>query len=141
MPLETLIDGPPQTDKCGRPTPSGPAWAILRSGSFVDVNGENKTYDRIMASFARLEDKSTPARTVDIFVVHPHHVDNASGASVNKLITYREPPPYAGSTLQYPPIVVGDFNLLAETAPGGSFGGADLPVVPRVRAEVHRRTR
>jgi hypothetical protein len=29
MPLESLIDGRPQTDKCGRQTPSGPAWAVL----------------------------------------------------------------------------------------------------------------
>ena len=94
-----------------------------------------------MASFARLEDKSTPARTVDIFVVHPHHVDNASGASVNQLITHLEPPPYAGSTLQYPPIVVGDFNLLAEDRPGGSLEVRVSEWLPRLRNEVHRRAR
>jgi hypothetical protein len=31
MPLQDLIDGRPQTDKCGRETPSGPAWAVFRN--------------------------------------------------------------------------------------------------------------
>jgi hypothetical protein len=101
MPLEVLIDGLPQTDKCNRPTPSGPAWAVFQPSG------------HIAATYVRLAFKDDPGSVIDSFNMHPtadhEFVDQPY---IAQLIRMHTPPPYAGSQLYYPPIMAGDFNVL-----------------------------
>ncbi|MBG0568808.1 hypothetical protein [Actinoplanes aureus] len=99
MPLETLLDGASQTDKCGRPTPSGPAWAVLRAGT-------------VKATFVRLALTTDPSRSIDVFNAHPglEHED-LDGLAIKRLIDKVERP-YSSSSLYYPPLLVGDLNDL-----------------------------
>src|SRR4051794_40052565 len=102
MPLASLIDGPPQTDKCGRQTPSGPAWAVLWQGA-----SPGHSFDRIVASAARFGLNAVPGKTVDVFVTPlPETVEAAVAPTVRGLISRVEQP--VGSTLRYPPLVAGD---------------------------------
>lgn len=102
-PLETLIDGTAQTDKCGRPTPSGPAFAVFGSND-----------DGHISSSARFAFVSEPAQTIDIFNIHPAaRKEWEQLPSILRLIDAITPPPYAGTSALYPPILAGDFNLFA----------------------------
>jgi hypothetical protein len=103
-PLETLIDGLPQTDRCGRPTPSGPAFTVFGS----DTGHVSATHAR----FALVSDSS---RVIDIFNVHPSaRLEDKELPSILRLIDAIMPPPYAGSKALYPPLLSGDFNAFAD---------------------------
>ncbi|MFF5079226.1 hypothetical protein ACFY36_19380 [Actinoplanes sp. NPDC000266] len=121
MPLKTLLDGPSQTDKCGRPTPSGPAWAVLRAGT-------------VKATFVRLALATNPARSIDVFNAHPglEHED-LDGLAINRLIEKVERP-YSNSSLYYPPLLVGDLNKLSIEKDFPAFVTAHPP--PRNDVEV-----
>jgi hypothetical protein len=101
MPLEELIDGPTQTDKCG-PTPSGPAWAVMRD------------QDHIAGSFVRLayiDDRST---VIDIFNVNPtaNH-ERLDMPIIAGLVAAVPPPEAAGLSRYYPPLMIGDLNKVS----------------------------
>jgi hypothetical protein len=103
-PLETLIDGPPQTDKCGRPTPSGPAFTVFGSDS-----------GHVSSSYARFAFASDPSRVIDVFNMHPTAGKEVEELpAILRLIDTQTPPPYAGSAALYPPLLAGDFNLFAD---------------------------
>lgn len=109
LPLESLIDGPAQTDKCGRATPSGPAWALFMTGT----NSDGYRYTRIVASFARFALVGEPETTYGLLNVHPENGDESNAiAPFAGFLEQMEGAPYEGSTLRYPPLVVGDFNQL-----------------------------
>jgi hypothetical protein len=99
MPLESLIDGPSQTDKCGRPTPSGAAYAV-----FSDAG-------HIAASAARFMLNGSQGKTIDVFNIHPTSgLEAADTPGIQALVNMRTAPPYAGFSWVYPPIAAGDFN-------------------------------
>lgn len=103
MPLESLIDGPSQADKCARPTPSAPAFSVFGSA-----------HGHMSGSYARFAFASDPTRWIDIFNLHPTaYRELEELPSILRLINSRTPPPHAGSQALYPPILAGDFNLLA----------------------------
>ena len=100
MPLETLIDGPPQTDKCGISTPSGPADAVFAGGHMA-------------ATHIRFGLVGQPGKSFDVFNLHPTAgIDQEDKVAIQNLIAAHVPPPYAGSSLLYPPLLVGDLNNL-----------------------------
>jgi hypothetical protein len=103
MPLESLIDGPPQTDKCDRETPSGPAWVVIPPNGHIE------------AAFVRFSMAQDPSRTIDVFNVHPTAGTSASLAArrINQLFYQVAPSLRDGPYLYYPPLMVGDFNELA----------------------------
>jgi hypothetical protein len=108
-PLEGLIDGPPQTDKCGRSTPSGPVWVLVERLS----NGT----DAMVASLARFSVVGSTGSSFDVFTVHPTCCGEESGlkAPINDFIDALTGPSYRGTNPYYPTIVLGDFNALART--------------------------
>lgn len=102
MPLASLIDGPLQTDKCGRPTPSGPAHVTFSVKGYL------------AASHVRFEFRHAPGKFVDVFNVHPGNgVIEPDISNIRALLDAILPPPYAGASLLYPPILAGDFNALS----------------------------
>jgi hypothetical protein len=104
-PLETLIDGPPQTDKCGRPTPSGLAWLLV----IRDSGGG----DDPIASLARFSVVGVTGSSFDVFTVHPESGDEALGEMpINDFISGLTGPPYRSTNPYYPTFVLGDFNCL-----------------------------
>ena len=107
MPLEGLIDGPLQAEKCGQPTRTGPAWAVLWKGD---------GYDGLLASYARFELKGIPGRTLDIYVVHLRTPPvEASAVTANAFYAAMEG---SSSPLRrYPPLVSGDFNAASPLNP------------------------
>ena len=107
--LEQLIDGPLQTEKCSKPTPSGPVWLLMlksHDGSEVPV-----------ASLARFAVAGANGTSFDVFTVHPHSTDEENEKQpINDFISalttdsrYRSTNPY------YPTLVLGDFNTLIGT--------------------------
>jgi hypothetical protein len=118
MPLEALIDGPPQTDKCDLETPSGPSWVIIPEGH------------HIVASFNRFAPVWDRSRTVDVFNVNPvAGREQLDARLINFLVDYLEPPPYGGTSLYFPPLMIGDFNASGENDfPGFKtvFGDRDV---------------
>lgn len=90
----SMIDGDAQTDKCGRPTPSGPAFHDERSHS----------------DFSRFELVDIPGSFVNIYNVHLH--EDATFQSTLDMINTLEPR-FASNRL-FPPIVTGDFNRSRE---------------------------
>lgn len=105
-PLEQLIDGPPQTDKCGRSTPSGPAWVLVQRLS----NGT----DALVASLGRFSVVGSTASSFDVFTVHPTCCGEEEGLKVpiDNFISSLTGPSYRTTNPYYPTIVLGDFNLL-----------------------------
>ncbi len=114
-----VIDGPPQFDKCNRPTASGLTWVQRQGGS---QHGE---FD---AAFSRFELISQPGNFVHLYNVHLHWVKmpvetpQPGVDNVRSLVTAVEnrfvnTP--AGRL--YAPILVGDFNR------NESFIGGDFP--------------
>jgi hypothetical protein len=113
MPLESLIDGPPQTDRCDPPreTPSGPAWVVLQE--------PNKS---ILASAVRFALAGNPSRAIDVFNVHVGKVPSSSYLISN--LVRRMERPFSEASLYYPPLMVNDFNEAAgqfDTFVGGHF--------------------
>jgi hypothetical protein len=129
-PIEALLDGPSQTDKCGRPTPSGPAYAL----------------GGLRASGARFSFRHDLRTSFDVFVVHPRGGAEATeGPQTADFIAAVQSPPFRTTRVAQPPIVAGDFNALARAGwPPGSTEvfapGADVmqlsigvPVLPPAR--------
>lgn len=101
--IESLIDGPAQTDKCNRATPSGPAWTVF---------GSDKGH--VSSSLARFAFTADPARVFDIFIMQPTaNLENQELPGILRLVAEHTPPPYAGTTALYPPLLSGDFNVFA----------------------------
>ena len=81
MPLGSLIDGPPQTDKCGRETPSGPVWASLAV-----------EWERVIATFIRFAFKHDTSRTIGVFNIHPlRGTGNDARPAIVDFIASQEP--------------------------------------------------
>jgi hypothetical protein len=107
--LETLIDGPPQTDKCGRLTPGGRAW-MLRG----ETRSGNSVTPATMVRFALV---GVPGSSFDFFTVHPPNDEEtihqpALEGFINALTSFSR----RGANPYYPPVVVGDFNALVRQA-------------------------
>lgn len=122
-PLETLIDGPPQTDKCGRLTPSGPAWllVVLESLSLGDAP---------VASLARFSLVDVPGSSFDVFTVHPTANDEeAQKFRINEFINAMTRPPFRTTNPYYPTIVLGDYNSLVND-PGWPSGTSKVFFAP-----------
>ena len=113
MPLDQLIDGPPQTDKCGRATPSGPAWVIMIEGT---AKKDGKHYELISASLARFAYVHDPNVSFDVYTVHPYAdlvFADAQSQQIAEFFNEMSAPPHRTTPRYYPPLVVGDFNNLA----------------------------
>jgi hypothetical protein len=122
MPLELLIDGPMQTDKCGRPTPAGPAWLWQP----VIANGSPFT----MATLARFGLVGVPGSSFDVVTTHPPYDEyEIQKYGIDAFIQALTSPPYRMTAPYYPVVVLGDFNGLARTPwPSGTtqvFSPAD----------------
>lgn len=107
-PIEQLIDGPSQTDKCNRPTPSAPAWLLLRK----DASGG----DYPVASMARFSVIGVPGSSFDVVTIHlPYGEEEQHRTPIDDLIRTLTEPPYRTTNPYYPLVVLGDFNQLART--------------------------
>ncbi len=95
-----LVDGPNQTDKCGRPTGGGLAWV----STYYEPA---KSVTDIPVAFARFEFRPSPGRYVHLYNVHIHNQE-ASRMRANELIQAMEQ--RFGQTRLFPPVVLGDFN-------------------------------
>lgn len=105
MPLDQLIDGQPQTDKCGRSTPSGPAWVVVPG--------------RIGGSLVRFAFVHDPTLSFDVFTVHPRSgAEAVDGPPIANFINGLSAAPYRTTPRYYPPLVVGDFNSLVRPEEG-----------------------
>jgi hypothetical protein len=105
-PLEQLIDGPAQTDRCNLKTHSGPAWAQ------IDRNRQGyQTTAATLARFALVD--GIPGTSFDVITVHPQaHEEEDHVATIDAFIgaltgPRRTTDPY------WPAVVVGDYNVLA----------------------------
>lgn len=109
-PLEDLIDGLVQVDKCARHTPGGPAWALnVQSG-----NGDW----HVAASLARLGLITQPNGSFDVFTVHPSYGEGTvQGPLVEGFIKQMTSPPNRTAAPRYPMLVLGDVNELSEQEP------------------------
>ena len=102
MPLDTLIDGAPQRDKCNRETPSGPVWITRRSG-----------YSWPIATSIRFSPVQDPSWTVDILNIHPDATEGlADVPAIQQII---DAVTGTADRALFPPIVAGDFNALSGT--------------------------
>ncbi len=103
--LDLLIDGPPQVDKCGRATPSGPAWVLLvklRNGS-----------DDTAASMARFSPVGAAGSSFDVFTIHPQNDEEGRlKVPIDDFVGGLTRAPFRTTAPYYPTIVLGDFNLL-----------------------------
>jgi PAN domain len=110
MPLmQSLIDGGPQTDKCGRSLPSGPAWVF----QFPVSPANQLTTPATVARFSFSEDLRF---SFDVITVHPHSGDE--GAITPGLISFVsgiQKPPYRKVSPYYPALLIGDFNTLHDS--------------------------
>jgi endonuclease/exonuclease/phosphatase family metal-dependent hydrolase len=106
MPLEQLIDGPSQTDVCGRETPSGPA--------FVQIERTRHGDAALVASLGRFSLNAAPGSSFDIVTTHPTaNEEEDQAADIEHFIAGVTTAPYRTTSPFYPAIVVGDFNSLA----------------------------
>ena len=106
MPLEDLIDGPPQTDACGRETPSGPAFVQIEQTRHGDA--------ALAASLGRFSLNAAPGSSFDIVTTHPTaNEEEDQAADIEHFIAGLTRAPYRTTAPYYPLIVVGDFNSLA----------------------------
>jgi hypothetical protein len=115
MPLDNLIDGPPQRDKCNRDTPSGPTWAVVT---------EN---DHIAATFNRFGLAWDPGQTFDVFNVNPAAgQQQKSDNDINQLIrdVSRQFPPARSAMI--PPLMLGDFNSSSRDDAAAIYSGFQL---------------
>jgi hypothetical protein len=103
-PLEHMIDGPAQTDRCNMKTASGPAWAQIDR----DRGGHQST----AATLARFALVDIPGTSFDMITVHPQaHEEELHRDTINEFIRALTGPrrttdPY------WPAVVVGDYNVL-----------------------------
>lgn len=106
--LEQLIDGPPQTDRCNRATPSAPAWAWqeqMSDGTFG-----------VVATLARFGLVGAPGSSFDVVTTHPTSMqESAHKAPIDGFIAGLTGPGYRNTRPYYPTIVLGDFNTLADS--------------------------
>ena len=111
MPLEQLIDGPPQSDKCSQETPSGPAWVQSEKTRQGDT--------AVVASLARFSLNAAPGSSFDIVTTHPTaHEEEDQAGPIDNFIAGLTDAPYRTTAPYYPVIVVGDFNSLASEERG-----------------------
>lgn len=113
-PLETLIDGPAQTDRCNpvKQTHSGPAWAQ------VDLNLDGN--HTLVATLGRFSINGLPGSSFDLFTIHPqagHPGDMDAEVlrhkdSINSFVRALTGPMYRTSVPYLPAVIVGDFNSL-----------------------------
>ena len=107
MPLEQLIDGPDQTDRCPVSTPAGPVWAQ------VEVNSGGAPV--LVATLARFAFRGVSGSSFDVVTVHPQDgEEDAQAQPINDFIAGLTSQPYRTSAPYYPVLVVGDFNSLAD---------------------------
>lgn len=106
--LEQLIDGPPQTDSCNRATPSAPAWAWqeqMSDGTFG-----------VVATLARFGLVGVADSSFDVVTTHPTSTqEERHKAPIDRFISGVTGPGYRSTRPYYPTIVLGDFNLLADS--------------------------
>jgi hypothetical protein len=116
--LEQLIDGPPQTDKCNRPTPSAPAWAWqeqMPDGSFG-----------LTATLARFGLVGVPNSSFDVVTTHPKSVQELlHQAAISRFIAALTGPAYRKTNPYYPTVVLGDFNCLVGPGPYDTCPGEE----------------
>lgn len=113
--LEQLIDGPPQVDKCGRETPSGPAWAW-------QAQNPDGTY-AVVATLARFGLVGVPDSSFDVVTAHPTSEQEVlHQAPISEFIAALSVPPYRMTAPYYPTIVLGDFNCLADVRVDPPYG-------------------
>jgi hypothetical protein len=110
MPLmQSLIDGGPQTDKCGRPLPSGPAWVF----QFPVSPASELTTPATVARFSFAGDLRF---SFDVITVHPHSGDeDAIKPGLISFVTGTQKPPYRKIPSYYPAMLIGDFNTLHDS--------------------------
>jgi hypothetical protein len=108
-PLDQLIDGPPQMDRCNRQTPSGPAYAQ------VDRNrGGDET---LVASLARFSLVDVPGSSFDVVTTHPMANEEEDHAeTINSFISALTGAAYRAADPYWPVVVVGDYNTLIDQA-------------------------
>jgi hypothetical protein len=104
-PLETLIDGPSQVDRCNVPTPSGPAWAQIdrtRDGDYA-----------LVASLGRFSFVDAPGSSFDIVTSHPPWYEVPDHRdSIEAFVTGLTEPPFRTGSPYLPLLVMGDLNDL-----------------------------
>jgi hypothetical protein len=104
-PLDQLIDGPPQRDRCNIDTPSGPAYIQLDK----DRSGQHA----LVASLARFSLVEVQGSSFDVVTVHPESREEELHAEpINDFISGVTAPRYRSADPYWPVIVVGDFNIL-----------------------------
>jgi hypothetical protein len=121
MPLmASLIDGPSQNDKCGRPLPSGPVLTLQ-----VQPNPADDVF--MTASVVRFSFLRDTRFSFDFITTHPHNGDVAAIAPIlaNFLVSIQSPP-LRKLPRYYPALLVGDFNTQADDIP--NFTSVSGPV-------------
>jgi hypothetical protein len=109
MPLEVLIDGPPQTDKCNRETPSGPVWAS-QAKIWGNKAGDPVEFERVLVTFNLFAFNHDPSRIIALFNMHPPAGSkNNARQTITNFLNAMEPP-FKQTELLFPPLLVGDWN-------------------------------
>jgi hypothetical protein len=108
-PLDILIDGPAQTERCNLKTHSGPAWAQ------VDLNLEG--HHTLVATLARFALIDIPGSSFDLFTIHPQAGHDGAEEllhkePINSFVRALTGPAYRTSAPYWPAIIVGDYNSL-----------------------------
>ncbi len=106
-PLDQLIDGPPQTDRCNLETPSGPAHIQLD----LTRGGDHA----LVASLARFSLVDVPESSFDVVTTHPMagEEDDHAG-TINDFIAALTSGDFRSTNPYYPVVVLGDFNKLVD---------------------------
>jgi hypothetical protein len=106
-PLEQLIDGPDQHDRCNVATPSGPAYAQVDATAGPDGS--------VVASLARFSLVGVPDSSFDVVTTHPTAGEEANHeGTINSFVDALTGPAYRTTNPYYPVIVLGDFNSLVD---------------------------
>ena len=104
-PLDQLIDGPPQTDRCNLETPSGPAYIQLD----LTRGGDHA----LVASLARFSLVDVPDSSFDVVTTHPPYPEEDDHAdTINDFIAALTSGDFRSTNPYYPVVVLGDFNGL-----------------------------
>jgi hypothetical protein len=104
-PLEQLIDGPAQTDRCNIKTHSGPAWVQ------IDRNlGGNQTTVASLARFALVD--GVPGTSFDVITVHPQAGEEDLHRETINAFVAALTGPRRNTDPYWPAVVVGDYNVL-----------------------------
>jgi hypothetical protein len=107
-PLDRLIDGPPQVDACNVPTPSGPAWVQ------VDASADGREHG-VVASLGRFSHTAVPGSSFDVVTVHPTSgEEELHREPINAFVAGTTGPGFRAASPTWPPVVLGDFNMLAD---------------------------